>query len=111
MIDPLANQLFTVGVSSPERVGYAVVAHLDLLTDVAETEVKTAAETALRAFISSRTQKLGLDIVPLDIQAALKVASVYNVTLSSPKLTKLTAQQWAECESITLHINGERQDG
>lgn len=101
----------TVVVSSPERVAYSIVAHLDLLDNVAENEVKAAAETALRAFISSRTQKLGLDIVPLDIQTALKVTGVYNVTLTQPHLTKLTAQQWAECESITININGERQDG
>lgn len=101
----------TVVVSSPERVAYSVVANLDLLETVAENEVKSAAETALRAYISSRTQKLGVDIVPLDIKAALKVAGVYNVTLISPNLTKLTAQQWAECESITININGERQNG
>lgn len=101
----------TVIVTSPERVAYSVVANLDLLETSSEIEVKAVAETALRAFISSRTQMLGADIVPLDIQTTLKVAGVYNVTLTSPQLTKLTKQQWAECESITLNINGERQDG
>lgn len=101
----------TVIVTSPERVAYSVVANLDLLETSSEIEVKAVAETALRAFISSRTQMLGADIVPLDIQTTLKVAGVYNVTLTNPQLTKLTKQQWAECESITLNINGERQDG
>ncbi|VEI45161.1 Uncharacterised protein [Actinobacillus equuli] len=49
--------------------------------------------------------------MPLDIKTALKVAGVYNVELTSPALTKLTAEQWAECESITINIKGEREYG
>ena len=74
-------------VSAPERKSYRVVANLDLLATVAENEVKAKAETALRTYLSSRTQKLGLDIVPLYIQSVLKVAGVYNVHLASPQLT------------------------
>ena len=101
----------TVIVAAPERKSYRVVANLDLLATVAENEVKAKAETALRTYLSSRTQKLGLDIVPLDIQSVLKVAGVYNVHLTSPQLTELTSEQWAECESITININAERKDG
>ena len=101
----------TVIVAAPERKSYRVVANLDLLATVAENEVKAKAETALRTYLSSRTQKLGLDIVPLDIQSVLKVAGVYNVHLASPQLTELTPEQWAECESITININAERKDG
>ena len=101
----------TVIVAAPERKSYRVVANLDLLATVAENEVKAKAETALRTYLSSRTQKLGLDIVPLDIQSVLKVAGVYNVHLTSPQLTELTPEQWAECESITININAERKDG
>ena len=98
-------------VAAPERKSYRVVANLDLLATVAENEVKVKAETALRTYLSSRTQKLGLDIVPLDIQSVLKVTGVYNVHLVSPTLTEITQEQWAECESITININAERKDG
>ena len=101
----------TVIVAAPERKSYRVVANLDLLAAFAENDVKARAETALRTYISSRTQKLGLDIVPLNIQSVLKVAGVYNVHLASPQLTELTPEQWAECESITININAERKDG
>lgn len=101
----------TVLVAPPERKSYRIVANLDLLATYVENEVKARAETALRTYLSSRTQKLGLDIVPLDIQTVLKVAGVYNVHLTSPQLTELTQAQWAECESITININTGRKDG
>ena len=101
----------TVQVVAPERVAYHIVANLDLLATYAENEVKQRAENALREYLSARTQKLGLDIVPLDIQTVLKVAGVYNVTLTSPALTELNEEQWAECEQFTLNINGVRKNG
>ena len=101
----------SVVVAAPVRKSYRIVANLDLLATYAENEVKARAETALRTYLSSRTQKLGLDIVPLDIQAVLKVEGVYNVYLTSPALTELTQEQWAECESITININAGRKDG
>ena len=107
-IRPLCD---TVVVSAPEHKKYRVVAHLDLLTGVSELEVKANAQAALQAYLSQRTQKLGLDIVPLDIQAALKVAGVYNVHLTEPQLTEVSQTQWAECESIEITINEVRKDG
>lgn len=101
----------SVQVVAPERVGYRIEAHLDLLETYAENEVQQRAETALRHYLSSRTQILGLDIVPLDIQTALKVSGVYNVTLISPALTELNSEQWAECEGIEIVINTERKYG
>lgn len=101
----------TVVVASPERVAYQVVAELTLLETSGENDVRKKAETALRNYISSRTQKLGQDIVPLDLQTVLKVTGVYNVELTSPALTKLTTEQWAECESITINIKDEREYG
>lgn len=101
----------TVQVAAPERLGYRIEARLDLLETYAENDVQQRAETALRHYLSSRTQKLGLDIVPLDIQATLKVAGVYNVTLISPALTELNSEQWAECEGIEIAINTERKYG
>ena len=87
------------------------MANLDLLATYAENEVKARAETALRTYLSSRTQKLGLDIVPLDMQKVLQVEGVYNVHLVSPTLTEIMQEQWAECESITININAGRKDG
>ena len=101
----------SVVVAAPVRKSYRIVANLDLLATYAENEVKARAETALRTYLSSRTQKLGLDIVPLDIQTVLKVEGVYNLHLTSPALTELTQEQWAECESITININAGRKDG
>lgn len=101
----------SVVVASPERVAYQIVAELTLLENSVEKEVRHKAETALRNYISSRSQMLGQDIVPLDIQSALKVTGVYNVELISPALTKLTTEQWAECESISINISEVREYG
>ncbi|MDH2927364.1 baseplate assembly protein [Lonepinella koalarum] len=101
----------TVQVQAPEKIPFTVEASLDLFTTYAENEVKAKAETALKNYLSGRSQKLGVDIVPLDIQTALKVEGVYNVTLTQPPLTELTEQQWANCENIIIHINEVRKNG
>ena len=101
----------TVRVVAPHRIGYQIQANLDLLESYSETEVKQRAETALQTYLSSRTQKLGLDIVPLDIERVLKVNGVYNVTLTEPILTEVNTDQWAECEHFTININAERKNG
>jgi phage-related baseplate assembly protein len=59
----------------------------------------TAAVTELAIELASKIQR---DIVPSQIIAALSVAGVYAVTLTSPVLTPLSPGQWANCTAISL---------
>lgn len=97
----------TVTVKAPEVVDYSVNAELTVFTGVNKAEVMAAAKAAWAAFDAAAVKKLGADIVPLDIQAALKVAGVYNVVLKSPVLTEVAADKWARCTSANIVIKGE----
>lgn len=101
----------TVNVIAAKEVRYSINATLDLLIDTDEKSVLTNAEQAIQRYLSERTQKMGLDIVPLNIQAALKVEGVYNVQLTQPLLTEVQADQWANCNSISLKANAGRKNG
>lgn len=101
----------TVQVVPAVEVPYQIEAELDLLETANEQAVLAAAEKAVQAYVSARSQKLGVDLVPLDIEAALKVTGVYNVRLQKPSLTELNDEQWANCQRITLRASGVRKNG
>lgn len=101
----------TVNVIPAVEVRYSINATLDLLVDMDERAVLAEAEQTVQRYLSERTQKMGVDIVPLDIAAALKVSGVYNVTLTQPTLTEVQSGQWANCNSISLKANAERKNG
>ncbi|SUB23937.1 baseplate assembly protein [Avibacterium avium] len=97
----------TVIVAPAEKVSYNIIANLDLYITANQTETKARAFKAIQEFISANPFKLGVDIVPLSIAAALKVSGVYNVEIVEPTLTEVLKHQWAVCEGITLNIVGE----
>lgn len=101
----------TVVVNVPETVDYALNAELVLFTGANALEVKTTAEKAWASYESQRREKLGGDIVPLDIQKVLQVAGVYNVVLTAPTLQIIQPNQWARCTSVRISIKAEQQDG
>lgn len=101
----------TVSVRAPETVDYALNAELVLFTGANALEVKTAAETAWAKYEAQRREKLGGDIVPLDIQKVLQVAGVYNVILREPTLRVIQPNQWARCTSVRISIATTQQDG
>lgn len=101
----------TVVVNAPETVDYTLNAELVLFTGANALEVKTAAETAWAKYESARREKLGGDIVPLDVMNVLQVAGVYNVVLNSPTLRVIEPNQWARCTSVRISIATTQQDG
>lgn len=101
----------TVVVNAPETVDYTLNAELVLFTGANALEVKIAAETAWAKYESARREKLGGDIVPLDVMNVLQVAGVYNVVLNSPTLRVIEPNQWARCTSVRISIAATQQDG
>lgn len=107
-IRPLCD---TVTVAAPTVVDYALDAELVLFTGVNPDEAIAAAKASWAAYESARREKLGLDIVPLDIQTALKVPGVYNVVLSNLPLRVVKANQWSRCTSVNITAASEYVDG
>lgn len=101
----------TVTVSAPAVVDYALNAELVLLTGVNPAEATAAAEEAWAAYEAARREQLGKDIVPLDIQTALKVAGVYNVVLHNLPLKAVAADQWSRCTSVRIRAAAQQTEG
>ena len=101
----------TVTVTAPAAIDYTLDAELVLYTGVNAAEVLAAAKQAWSEYEVTRREKLGLDIVPLDIQTVLKVAGVYNVVLKKPTLTVVKSDQWARCTSVNIRASSETAEG
>lgn len=101
----------TVVVKAPTAVDYTLDAELTLFTGTDARTAKAAAEQAWAVYEAVRRSRLGLDIVPLDIQTALKVAGVYNVVLHNLPLTVVKPDQWARCTSTTIRIAAQTAEG
>ena len=101
----------TVTVTAPAAIDYTLDAELVLYTGVNAAEVLAAAKQAWAEYEVTRSEKLGMDIVPLDIQTVLKVAGVYNVVLKKPTLTVVTPDQWARCTSVNIRASSETAEG
>ena len=101
----------TVTVSAPTAVDYALDAELVLLTGVNPAEAVAAAEQAWSAYEAARREELGKDIVPLDIQTALKVAGVYDVVLHNLPLKVVAADQWPRCTSVRIRAAAQTVEG
>ncbi|HEV2170666.1 MAG TPA: baseplate J/gp47 family protein, partial [Candidatus Binatus sp.] len=92
----------TVSVLAVTEVAYQIIATVTLYSDADPTATMTAATTAVTELAIELSSKIERDIVPSQIIAALSVAGVYGVTLTSPVLTPLSAGQWANCTAISL---------
>ncbi len=99
MIRPLTD---TVNVLAVTEVDYQVTATVTLYSDADPTATIAAATAAVQELAIELAAKIQRDIVPSQMIAALSVAGVYGVALTSPTLTPLTAGQWANCTMITL---------
>ena len=106
-IRPLCD---TVVVRAPNAVEYQVAAVLDLLDTANVDDVLVAAEKAWEIYQAGRFSKLGVDVVPLEVQMALKVSGVYDVRIDGLSHIKVAQNEWAKCVGFRLTI-GERTNG
>ncbi len=98
-VRPLTDTVVTSAVS---EVDYQISAVVTLYSDADPNLTISAAATAVQELAIELASKIQRDLVPSQIIAALSVPGVYEVTLSSPAYTQLTAGQWANCTSISL---------
>jgi phage-related baseplate assembly protein len=98
-VRPLTDTVLTAAVT---EVDYQIDAVVTLYSDADPNQTMSAASTAIQQYAIDVASKIQRDLVPSQIIAALSVAGVYEVTLSSPTYTQLTSGQWANCTSIAL---------
>lgn len=114
-IRPLCD---TVIVQAPEVVEYKISARLVLFKGADPKLILAAANAAWAAYEADRYTRLGKDVVPVDIQTALKLSGVYNVILSNERgelrdsdVIVVKPNQWARCTSFSISIDADQQDG
>ncbi|EBP3057058.1 baseplate protein [Salmonella enterica] len=103
-IRPLTDIVIT---SLPDEVVYAINATLTVYDDQDEQAVIQQATKSITEWENHQSSRLGRDIVPSQISAALSVPGVYKVTLESLAEKILTETQWAHCTSIRLTPGGK----
>lgn len=106
-VRPLTDQ---VHVLAPTPVDYTISAELVLYKNTDAVSVLAQAQAAAEAYKADRSGGLGRDIVPVQVDSALKVAGVYDVVRTAPAKIVLSADQWARCTAINLTVK-ETVDG
>ncbi len=98
----------TVEVIAPTKRDYQINATLTLLDGYREDIVKTKARDALQLYLSDKTKKLGIDVVPSAIISALRVD---GVNLIAPAKIVVGETEWANCTAINIEVTPERSNG
>ena len=98
-------------VIAPTKRDYQITAILTLLDGYREDVVKAKARDALQLYLSDKTKKLGVDVVPSAIISALRVEGVYDVNLTAPAKIVVGETEWANCTGINIEAAQERSNG
>lgn len=102
-VRPLTDEVI---VQSADIVSFDIVADLYLYAGPDPTLIETAAEAALTAYLA-KARRLGRDIPRSAIVAALHVAGVQRVDLTSPLADQvMTPLQAGWCDSIAINYAG-----
>src|SRR5579863_5966536 len=98
-VRPLTDTVSALAVS---EVDYQIAGTVTLFADAEPVSTMAAVNAAAEAIALNLAARIQRDIVPSEIVAALSVPGVYQVVLTQPFYTQLTAGQWANCTAITL---------
>ncbi|EGY1537555.1 baseplate J/gp47 family protein [Salmonella enterica] len=97
----------TVQVKPPVKVDYSISASIRVYDDQDMELVMKRADSAIRGWVARQSSRLGMDIIPSQISAALSVPGVYRVTLTLPEERVLADNEWAHCTGINLIPEGK----
>lgn len=97
----------TVHVKPPAEVEYSISASIRVYDDQDMDLVMRHARAAITGWTQRQSARLGLDIIPSQISAALSVPGVYRVTLTLPAERVLADHEWAHCTGINLIPEGK----
>ena len=97
----------TVHALVPTEVSYVIKARLTFYATAEQASSLAVAQQSAEAYAAERRAKLGLDLVPEQLTAALQVNGVYRAELDLPDtLRELQGNEWANCTSIELIPSG-----
>jgi phage-related baseplate assembly protein len=97
----------TVTVVGTTSQPYQIEAELVLYETADPASVLAAAEAAAQAFATSRRRRLGLDATTGQVQAALWLPGVYDITLLQPAADVVVGDDtWADCTAISISVSG-----
>lgn len=96
----------SVQALAPVSVDYSIDCQLTLYRQTDAASTLAQAKAAAEAYRADRAAGLGRDIVPVQLEAALKVAGVYDIARTSPPKIVLEAHQWARCTGINITLAG-----
>lgn len=91
---------------APTPIDYAIDAQLVLYKNTDVASVLAQAQAAAEAYKADRAAGLGRDIVPVQVESALKVAGVYDIVRAAPAKIVLAENEWARCTAINLVVTG-----
>ncbi|EKZ9425990.1 baseplate J/gp47 family protein [Salmonella enterica] len=100
----------TVMVKQPVKAAYSIAATLTFMEGQDSTVVLKNAVDAINAWIQQKSARLGQDIIPSQIVAALSVPGVYRVELKQPGERVLAAHEWAFCTGGVITPGGKAHD-
>lgn len=102
-IRPLTDD---VEVLAPTVVNFTIEADITLLSTADQPSLETQLDAAAAAHAAQLRSRLGVDIVPSQIIAALQLPGVYEVDLIEPSYQEVFANEWANCTAITINVVG-----
>jgi phage-related baseplate assembly protein len=98
-VRPLTDTVTAMAVT---EVDYQITGTVTLYSDADPVSTMSAANAAAQSYAIALASRIQRDIVPSQIIEALSVAGVYEVVLTAPAYTHLSAGQWANCTAISL---------
>jgi phage-related baseplate assembly protein len=98
-VRPLTDTVEALAVT---EVDYQIAGTVTLFADAEPISTMSAVNAAAQSFAINLASRIQRDIVPSEIIAALSVTGVYQVVLTQPAYTQLSAGQWANCTAIML---------
>lgn len=98
----------TVTVVAANRLTYTITASLTLYDTADQASVLAAANAAAQAYAESRKVRLGLDVTPAQVLAAILVTpGIYDLTLTQPAAVIVAGPgDWCDCTAVALTIAG-----
>lgn len=100
----------TVAALEPVVVPFALTVQLTLYSGADVAVANNAANDAATAYLARVTGRLGVDVVPSQIESALDVYGVYRVAVVSPAAPIVLApHEWPQCTGVTVTVVGEVQ--
>lgn len=100
----------TVTSNMPVTRPFALTVQLTLYSGADVAIAQDLATKAANAYLARVASKLGVDVVPSQIESAMDVYGVYRVAVVSPAAPLvLEKNEWPQCTAVTITVVGEVQ--